>query len=174
MSKKTQAIKLKKSQNLKIIGLFVFVFLASVLLVYIFKSKTVQGLMYDRNIRHDISVIAPKGTIDTELADSDSERERGLSFRNEMQISEGMLFVFDKSAKYAFWMKDMNFPIDILWLDEEGRVVYMEENVAVSTYPGYFINEAKAKYVFEINAGMANKLGIYLGTKLVISTSTNR
>lgn len=172
MSKKTKTNKGK--DVLKVALLFFVVFAISASSFFIFKSNDVQSLIFDKNIRYDVIVKTPNGAINTEVADNDSTRERGLSFRNRMQDGEGMLFIFDVPGRQAFWMKDMNFPLDILWLDEEGRVVYMEENVAVSTYPGYFVNEAKAKYVFEINAGLANKLGIYLGTKLVISTSTNR
>lgn len=172
MSKKTKTNRGKNT--LKVILLFFVVFAISGGSFFIFKSKGVQGLMFNKNIRYDVVIKTPNGLINTEVADSDSARERGLSFRKSMQDSEGMLFIFEVPGRQAFWMKDMNFPLDILWLDEEGRVVYMEENVAVSTYPGYFVNKPKAKYVFEINAGMANKLGIYLGTKLVISTSTKR
>lgn len=172
MSKKTKTNKSK--DILKVALLFFVVFVISAFSFSIFKSKDIQGLVFNKEIRYDVVVKTPNGVINTEVADNDAKRERGLSFRKSMQDSEGMLFIFDVSGRQAFWMKDMNFPLDILWLDEEGRVVYMEENVATSTYPGYFVNEPKAKYVFEINAGLANKLGIYLGTKLVISTSTKK
>lgn len=172
MSKKTKTNKSK--DILKVALLFFVVFVISAFSFSIFKSKDIQGLVFNKEIRYDVVVKTPNGVINTEVADNDATRERGLSFRKSMQDSEGMLFIFDVSGRQAFWMKDMNFALDILWLDEEGRVVYMEENVATSTYPGYFVNEPKAKYVFEINAGLANKLGIYLGTKLVISTSTKR
>ena len=148
--------------------IFFLAFTLSGLAVFIYKSTSVQEFFFDRTIHHDTIVKAPEGEIQTEIAGTSLSRERGLSYRKNMKNNEGMLFVFDKPGKYGFWMKDMNFPLDIIWLDESGRVVYTEDNVATSTYPGYFINSPQAKYVLELNAGVAKKIGIYLGTKLVI------
>ena len=150
--------------------IFFLAFAVSGIAVFIYKSTPVQEFFFDRYVRHDIVVRAPEGDIQTEVSDTSSSRELGLSFRKEMQIGEGMLFVFDTPGKYGFWMKDMNFPLDIIWLDKEGRVVYLVDSVAVSTFPGVFMNDPQAKYVLELNAGVASKLGIYLGTKLEIGT----
>ena len=168
----SKAYKSNKDFTLKqFILIFFLAFVVSGIVMFIYKSTPVQEFFFDRYVRHDIVVKAPEGDIQAELADTSSSRELGLSFRKSMQIGEGMLFAFDASGKYGFWMKDMNFPLDIIWLDESGRVVYFVDNVATSTFPGVFMNDPQAKYVLELNAGSASKLGIYLGTKLEIGIS---
>src|SRR3989344_5194996 len=62
-----------------------------------------------------------------EIAD-DEERTNGLMFRGQMDRDNGMLFIFDKEDKYDFWMKNMNFPLDILWINEDKKVVYIHKD----------------------------------------------
>lgn len=152
----------------KIILLFVLTFSFGALSVLVYSSKPFQEFISNRNVNHDILIKAPFAEIYAEVADTDSKKETGLSYRKKISDDEGMIFVFDKVGIYPFWMKDMNFPIDILWLDEDYRVVYMEENLATSSYPNAYANKAGAKYVLEINANKSKDAGIYLGTKLVI------
>ena len=54
---------------------------------------------------------------------------KGLAVKNQLKENEAMLLVFEESAKHSFWMKDMKFPIDILWLDSDGKVVNIEHNL---------------------------------------------
>ena len=82
-----------------------------------------------------------------------SEQAKGLSGLRFLPNDHGMLFVFDTPAKIPFWMKDMNFPIDIYWLDTQGKVVYQVLN-AQPCKPDYcpiFTPDKPAKYVLEIN-----------------------
>ena len=53
---------------------------------------------------------------------------QGLAVKNQLKENEAMLFVFEKPGKHSFWMKDMKFPIDIIWLDSTGKIVHIEEN----------------------------------------------
>lgn len=75
-----------------------------------------------------------------------------------------MLFAFSQSGQYAFWMKDMKFPIDILWLNTAHRVVYQQTDVQPSTYPSRYMNQQPAQYVLEIKANLSRALHIELGT----------
>ena len=95
---------------------------------------------------------------------------KGLSEREKMADNEGMLFVFTKSAVQRFWMKDMFFPIDIIWLDENLTVLGVSENAEPKSYAlGLtFSSIIPARYVLEINAGQAKNLGVKKGTSLVI------
>lgn len=122
----------------------------------------------DRMVRHDLTIVAPHGAIVAEVADTRASRELGLSGRNGLRSNEGMLFVFDFSGRYGFWMKDMNFPIDMLWINQNGVVVKIEPNLSPSSYPNTFINDAPAMYVLELAAGRAEEYGIFLGSKLKI------
>jgi len=74
-----------------------------------------------------------------------------------------MLFVFPKDGKYAFWMKDMHFPIDIIWLSAEGSVVYMAQNVPPGSFPQTFRPDVLARYVLELPAGYAKEYNVVVG-----------
>lgn len=86
------------------------------------------------------------------IADNAALQEQGLSGWTSLQSSQGMLFVFNKDGKYPFWMKDMNFPIDIVWLDSTYNIVHIEKDLAPSTYPNSFSSNLPARYVLELPA----------------------
>jgi uncharacterized membrane protein (UPF0127 family) len=115
--------------------------------------------------RNDKAVSIGSEKIQAETAKTPAERQKGLGGRVCIEPDKGMLFVFDHPGHYAFWMKDMNFPIDIIWLDSSHQVVGLETNVKPSTYPDRFANKQKlAQYVLELKAGRADNLRIGLGT----------
>ncbi len=94
------------------------------------------------------------------IADSDTDRIKGLSGTKSLDFNEGMFFIFDKVDNHGIWMKDMNFPIDIIWFDQTKRVVYIEENVTPETFPNVFKPKVKSKYILEVPAGFVKKNGI--------------
>jgi uncharacterized membrane protein (UPF0127 family) len=100
-----------------------------------------------------------------EVMRTDEGRERGLMFRKGLDEGHGMLFVFDRPDIYPFWMKNMDFPIDILWLDKEKRVVHIETHVPpcrTGTCPVY-TPVVQAIHVLEIPADDVRKHGIMVG-----------
>lgn len=101
-----------------------------------------------------------------EIADSPSERVRGLSGKEKLAASDAMLFIFDKPARECIWMKDMKFNIDILWFDEAQKLITIKRNAAPSSYPEYFCPDKPAKYVVEVTAGVTDKNQLKLGDKL--------
>lgn len=106
--------------------------------------------------------------LNLEVVATNETRTQGLSGREVLKQNTGMLFVFDESGTYGFWMKDMRFPLDIIWLDEQGVVVHIEYNVAPETYPSVLTPNEKALYVLEVNAGVASESHIEKGTRLDI------
>ena len=102
-----------------------------------------------------------------EVADSQSQREAGLIFKESLRLNEGMLFVFDESGNYPFWMKNTLIHLDIIWMDEKFNVVYIKNNaLPCESDPCPIIyHEGFAKYVIEINSGLAEKYKIENGTK---------
>lgn len=98
-------------------------------------------------------------------ADSSSEREQGLSGRESLGENDGMLFVFDSPSPYCFWMKDMKFPIDMIWLDANKKVVSVRSNVTPESYPETFCPNQDAVYVLEVNAGKAEAWGVKAGER---------
>lgn len=97
------------------------------------------------------------------IADTPEERAHGLSGRVRLSEDEGMLFVFPGDGKYAFWMKDMRFSIDILWIAADGEVVHIVERAAPETYPRTFVSEGLARYVLELPAGDAEVRNVRVG-----------
>jgi uncharacterized membrane protein (UPF0127 family) len=120
------------------------------------------------SLKGDIKSIQVGNTVldKIEIVSTAAAQEKGLSGRSSIESDYGMLFVFDKPAKYTFWMKDMNFPIDMIWLDEDWKVVGIEAEASPSSYPDTFGPEAPAKYVLETQAGLITKENIKIGGSL--------
>jgi len=106
--------------------------------------------------------------VDVEVAQSPEAMARGLSGRESLGAGQGMLFAFDTDGIYGFWMKDMKLDLDILWLDRDGRIVYMQENLLPCTPQACPIYKParSARYVLEVNAGFAASHGIKLGSSV--------
>ena len=99
----------------------------------------------------------------TYIAKSDSDKDKGLSVFNKIKSNEAMIFSFDTPDKYSFWMKGMKFPIDIVWLDQDKKIVDVKSDVAVNSYPESFVPSTESSYVLEFNAGTVNNLNIKIG-----------
>tara|TARA_B100000683_G_C12378722_1_gene510313 strand:+ start:538 stop:1014 length:477 start_codon:yes stop_codon:yes gene_type:complete len=96
------------------------------------------------------------------------EKTRGLSGRESLSLEEGMFFIYSTPQQYSFWMKDMLFSIDIIWLDEEFRVVNIKHNVSPDTYPTTFVPTQEAQYVVEVQNGFAKSHEVKIGEVLEI------
>ena len=107
-----------------------------------------------------------------ELADTDNTRALGLMYREQMADDEGMLFIFPDIKKRAFWMKNTLIPLDILYFDQNKKLVSISENTppcknTTTRCPNY-PSAKPAKYVLEINAGLSQKHGYKSGDELTI------
>jgi len=102
-----------------------------------------------------------------EIADTDTARARGLSRRTTLGENRGMLFVFDFADYHSFWMKEMNFPLDIIWLDDDWRVVDITENVLPKYFPKIYQPRALARYVLEVKSGFTSAHHITVGAQVV-------
>jgi len=100
------------------------------------------------------------------IADTEALREHGLSGYSGLAPDEGMLFVFPSDGTYSFWMKDMLFSIDMLWIDAQGRVVDIEKAVSPDTFPQAFTPDSPSRYVLEVSAGFSDKHTIVVGSKV--------
>lgn len=107
--------------------------------------------------------------IPVELARDMPAIEKGLSGRTSLAQEKGMLFVFPKPDYYRFWMPDMNFPIDIIWITKN-RVADMEKNVTNKfdpQNPVFYTPSQPVEYVLEVNAGFSGKENINVGNKII-------
>ena len=105
-------------------------------------------------------------TISLMVASDQVSREKGLGGRPYLANNEAMLFVFDDVTQECFWMKDMKFPIDIVWLSTSKRVVHIEKNIYPASYPKTYCSMMPAKYVIELNNGYTDSLNIKEGQAL--------
>ncbi len=116
-----------------------------------------------------IKVYLPDGfAVTAELAVTDEARQQGLMFREKMEENQAMLFVFEGEDVHSFWMKNMKFAIDIVWLDAQKRVVHLESGVppcAADPCPSY-VPKSAAMYVLELKNGAAQRHGLELYKRL--------
>ncbi len=127
---------------------------------------------YSKNVSDlDFSSTAYIGNTQLTLAVADTEPERikGLSGQTLLPPLHGLLFVFTTSDRWGIWMKDMNFAIDILWLDEKRKIIHIEPNVPPETYPRSFTPKRPARYVLELPAGTVAETNISVGAVLEVS-----
>jgi hypothetical protein len=104
-------------------------------------------------------------TISIEIASSSVQMMKGLSGRMSLEDGKGMLFIFNDLGNHGFWMKEMYFPIDIIFIDENFEVVGIKKSLLTSTYPEIFGEEFVSKYVLEVPAGFVDKNQIKVGDR---------
>ncbi len=115
----------------------------------------------------------PRGTIkvddtilEVQVADTPPRQLRGLMFQERLPYDQGMIFAYDEPGYYSLWMLNMQFPLDMIWFDGQGRVVHIETGVppcksALETVGCTAVNpDAVALYVLEVTAGFVDEFGI--------------
>ena len=127
------------------------------------------------------SVEFPRGTIkvddvplEVQIADDEPRRVRGLMFQEQLPPDQGMIFVFDKPGLYSLWMLNMQFPLDMMWFDENGKMVHIEKDVPpcktaleITTCQSV-VPEGEALYVLEVTAGFVDQNNITEDSVLTI------
>ncbi|MCV0430316.1 DUF192 domain-containing protein [Nitrosopumilus sp.] len=127
------------------------------------------------------SVEFPRGTIlvddvalEVQIADSEPRRVRGLMFQDQLPYDQGMIFVFDEPGLYSLWMLNMQFPLDMIWFDQDGSVVHIEKNVPpcktaleITTCQSV-VPENEASFVLEVTSGFVDQNNITTNSKLTI------
>jgi hypothetical protein len=104
------------------------------------------------------------GVFAARVANTHETREKGLSGTQNLRQEEAMLFVYDTDSKWSVWMKDMNYPIDIVWLNSKKEVVYIVKNAAPESYPyENFSPKQDARYILEFAAGTVDRKKIIVG-----------
>ncbi len=101
--------------------------------------------------------------VTVDLARTSVERSLGLSGRTELTPGTGMLFVFNVPAKNGFWMKDMLFSIDMMWLNGQKEIIHIEKNVSPESYPKNFGPDTPSLYVLEVPAGFSDAYLVRVG-----------
>ncbi|MDY6865513.1 MAG: DUF192 domain-containing protein [Halobacteriota archaeon] len=108
-----------------------------------------------------------------EVSDSSSEKIRGLMYRTHLNETEGMLFVYDSERNLSFWMKNMEIPIDMIWLDSNLSIVHIEDSVPPckgGDCPTYTA-PSKAMYILEVRANFTNRNDVQVGDQIKLNRS---
>ncbi len=127
------------------------------------------------------SVEFPMGTIKVDdvalqvmIADTEPRRVRGLMFEDQLPYDQGMIFVFQESGLYSLWMLNMQFSLDMIWFDQDGRVVHIETDVPpcktaleITTCQS-IIPDTEAVYILEVTSGFVDKNNITKDSMLSI------
>ncbi|MCM4151436.1 DUF192 domain-containing protein [Arenibacter sp. N53] len=103
--------------------------------------------------------------LDIEIADTDYERETGLMYRSSMEPNQGMLFVFDDVSMHFFYMKNTEFPLDLIFVDDQMKIASIQKN-AQPLNENSLSSKVPVKYVLEVNAGMSDKWSLELGDSI--------
>ncbi len=119
------------------------------------------------------SVEFPMGTIKVDdiplqvlIADTEPRRVRGLMFEDQLPYDQGMIFVFEKSGIYSLWMLNMQFSLDMIWFDQDGKVVHIEKDVPPCKTPFEIttcqsvVPDEEAVYVLEVTSGFVDQNNI--------------
>ena len=113
--------------------------------------------------------------IQVQIADNEPRRTRGLMFQETLPMDQGMFFVFDEPGTRGMWMLNMQFPLDIIWFDENGKVISIQTNVPPCTTPleimscdAESVTADNAKYVLEMTSGAVEQYGINQNSQLEI------
>lgn len=122
-----------------------------------------------RDVPEDVKMIINGVPIQVSVADEPYEQQRGLSGRTSLKDGRGMLFIYAEPGNYNFWMKDMHFPLDFIWLNE-GRIVGITTNVTPSAYPQAFGPPEPVRYILEVNAGWAAAHNLRPGQPFYLET----
>ena len=134
----------------------------------------IQFFKFNQSLAEEIvyshaTVITSRGeVIQVEVADTQKKRSLGLGKRSYLKKGWGMLFVFEKRKSHRFWMKDMQFPLDIIWLDNS-KIVHIIRNahpVNSKFEPESMTSPVPVKFVLEIAAGQAEKLQLKTGQRM--------
>ncbi len=117
----------------------------------------VAAFMYTRPAAScPTSITIASTTLCVLVAETETEIERGLGGRNALREHSGMLFTFQKDGMYSFWMKDMRFALDIVWIRADGTIVGIEHAVRPESYPKTFAPPEPIRMVLEVPTGAAS------------------
>lgn len=138
--------------------------IVSLLIVVVFAVFVVLALQ--RNHGNTVTIHGEK--LSVEIAQSRQAMAKGLSDRDLLPEYSGMLFVYQYPLIPSFWMKDMHFPIDIIWIGQDWKVADITENISLDSFPHIFSPKVLVQYVLEVNALWAKNHAISIGDTVTL------
>ncbi len=126
---------------------------------------TKEGELSLFDLQDSIPMVIQK--LDIEIADDEYQIQTGLMYRKSMQNNQGMLFTFPNEAPRSFYMKNTEFPLDIIFINSKNKVVSIQKN-AQPLNESSLPSEGPAQYVLEVNAGLSEKWNLRSGDSISI------
>jgi len=112
------------------------------------------------------TIMVDKVPLQVMIADSEPRRIRGLMFQDQLPYDQGMIFVFEKPGLYSLWMLNMQFSLDMIWFDQDGKIVHIEKDVPPCKTPleiaacQSVVPDGEAVYVLEVTSGFIDQNNI--------------
>ncbi len=132
-------------------------------IVFFIVAASIIGFLSTVSYKGRLTIVGKTFVVD--VSDTSYTMTRGLSDRESLSSDSGMVFIFGTSDKHGFWMKNMLFPIDIIWMDENLVVNHIEKSVSPLSYPKTYYPNSPSLYVLEVKAGESDRLGLKVGDK---------
>lgn len=154
-----------QTQNRKwICAIFILCFLA-LIIFWVSERQTLSSHMREQRSVPTVT-FENRTIVSVEIADSQVERVQGLSGHDPLQTNEGMLFLFEKKEVQGFWMKDMLFPIDIIWIDGTTVVGFQQNAPPENPVKTIYYSSAPVDGVLEVQAGFVAQNEVRVGDLL--------
>lgn len=171
-------LKFFKNPNYTLLALAILIFGAIIVALIIGENKPKKPAAHNNVVSSSCGPYRKDGVmeidnqkVNVEIAYSDAAKEKGLSGRPCILADQGMLFDFGRDGRYEIWMKDMKFPIDVVWITSAHRVAAIEIDFQPSTYNKQQpeksekrANQIPARYVLELKAHRSQQLHMQIGT----------
>lgn len=155
------------SKNSVLFLIFIIFVISSGILLFLKNRTNIFDQQSDKR-GQSIFIKINNLTLKAEIAETYGERAQGLSGREFVSDDQGMFFLFKEPGRYPFWMKGMKFPIDIIWLDKDLKIIEITKGAQPESFPEIFQPTGSAKYVLEINAGLSDKYDLKEGDKCLL------
>ena len=149
--------------------LIIYGLLVAVILFFVFLRFRGIDLFPNLIGGNSSTVAINEQTFKVEVADEDEERIQGLSNRESVDKDKGMIFVFEEKDKYGFWMKNVNFPLDLIYISDNKIVDIIknaEPKAKDATDIQIYTPKEEANYVLEINGGLSDEFGFEVGNEV--------
>lgn len=149
----TQATKTRQTRVLNIITILAIGALFFLVLLLHSREANAPALP----LSYDAILSNGYVNIPVTIASTSLEQEKGLSGSENLPPDAGKLFIFNTPGKYGFWMKDMSYGLDIVWIDRDFRIVGITKGVKPESYPEVFYPPQEVQYVLEVNADFSTE-----------------
>ena len=156
-----------------IVGVFLLIFFSHRAEISSIQATPVLGVRGQKAMPDQRVPLVQIGAvkIPVELATTSASQQKGLSGRKSLDADKGMLFVFARPDRYRFWMPDMHFALDMIWI-QDGKVADIDENVSNDFNPAapkFYSPSSPVRYVLEVNAGFSLRHGIHVGDAVIFN-----